>query len=145
MLALTFQGELSIKLETVPKPELLWDTDVVVRVTSCSICGSDLHPFHGRELGIAKGTIVGHEYVGVVEQVGTKVRAAACPASSREARFGSCAFAPQLHARRVRRLKALCSPATLPVALDAQRHDSRSQCGPSGCRRRCPACRSATA
>ena len=44
------------------------------QVTLCSICGSDLHPFLGRETGIARGTVVGHEFVGIVAAVGTAVR-----------------------------------------------------------------------
>lgn len=47
--------------------------NVTMQVTLCSICGSDLHPFHGRETGIIKGTIVGHEFVGTVVELGSKV------------------------------------------------------------------------
>lgn len=46
---------------------------VTTQVTLCSICGSDLHPFHGRETGIIKGTIVGHEFVGTVVEMGSQV------------------------------------------------------------------------
>ena len=51
----------------------LADCKHLFQVTLCSICGSDLHPFHGRETGIVKGTVVGHEFVGIVHALGPKV------------------------------------------------------------------------
>lgn len=62
-----------VELSTVSTPRVQHPTDVVVRVTLCSICGSDLHPFLGRERGIRKGTVVGHEFVGCVAAVGAGV------------------------------------------------------------------------
>lgn len=62
-----------VELSEVPRPRIVHPTDVVVRVTLCSICGSDLHPFHGRERGVAQGTVVGHEFVGEVVELGSRV------------------------------------------------------------------------
>eukprot|EP00878_Enallax_costatus_P019496 GHUV01020569.1.p1 GENE.GHUV01020569.1~~GHUV01020569.1.p1 ORF type:complete len:302 (+),score=19.23 GHUV01020569.1:196-1101(+) len=74
MLALTFKSKQEMVLvEDAPKPNIVNDTDAVVRVTLCGICGSDLHPYHDREKGLLPGTIVGHEFCGVVESVGSKV------------------------------------------------------------------------
>lgn len=74
MLALVFEGERRIALkEDQPVPQLLSDTDCLVRVTLCAICGSDLHPFRGDERGIVPGTVVGHEFVGTVHALGRKV------------------------------------------------------------------------
>ncbi|GLI59453.1 hypothetical protein VaNZ11_001332 [Volvox africanus] len=73
MLALVLANEERILYATVPCPRLIHSGDAIVRVTSCSICGSDLHPYHGREKGIAPNTIVGHEFVGVVVAKGPEV------------------------------------------------------------------------
>src|SRR5690606_35755128 len=60
--------------ETVPDPVLAEPTDVLVRVTAAGLCGSDLHPYLGRETGLDPGTVMGHELVGDVVAVGREVR-----------------------------------------------------------------------
>jgi threonine dehydrogenase-like Zn-dependent dehydrogenase len=61
--------------ETVADPGLRDRTDAVVRVTKAAICGSDLHGYrHGDALGISPGCRIGHEFVGIVEEVGSAVR-----------------------------------------------------------------------
>ncbi|MEW5315939.1 MAG: hypothetical protein WDW38_007335 [Sanguina aurantia] len=57
----------------VPTPTILLPTDVIVCVSLCGICGSDLHPYHEREQGLAQGTVVGHEFVGTVAVIGSQV------------------------------------------------------------------------
>jgi S-(hydroxymethyl)glutathione dehydrogenase / alcohol dehydrogenase len=52
-----------------PDPRLTGDGDAVVRVTTAAICGSDVHIVEGRDRGVRPGTILGHEFVGVVEQL----------------------------------------------------------------------------
>jgi threonine dehydrogenase-like Zn-dependent dehydrogenase len=74
MQALTFHGPRDVRLEEKPRPELLEPTDVLLRVTTTAVCGTDLHFFHGKEPGITPGTTLGHEFVGVVEEVGPAVR-----------------------------------------------------------------------
>jgi threonine dehydrogenase-like Zn-dependent dehydrogenase len=74
MQALTFHGPRDVRLEDKPRPELLEPTDVILRVTTAAVCGTDLHFFHGKEPGIAPGTTLGHEFVGVVEEAGPAVR-----------------------------------------------------------------------
>jgi threonine dehydrogenase-like Zn-dependent dehydrogenase len=59
---------------TVPDPELQEPTDAIVDVTATAICGADLFPFHGLTPGFEEGTILGHEFVGTVAQVGPEVK-----------------------------------------------------------------------
>ncbi len=74
MHALTFGGKEIIEYSTVKDPGLLYPTDAIVRVTMAGICGSDLHVYHGRETGLDHGTVMGHEFTGVVEEAGSEVR-----------------------------------------------------------------------
>jgi threonine dehydrogenase-like Zn-dependent dehydrogenase len=62
-----------LALRDVPEPELRENGDVIVRVTTAAICGSDIHIKHGLLPGVAPGTIMGHEFVGVIEQLGPDV------------------------------------------------------------------------
>jgi len=73
MKALTFQGKEDIQYTAVADPVVLAPTDVIVRVTACAICGSDLHVYHEREKGIARGTAMGHEFTGEIVEVGSGV------------------------------------------------------------------------
>lgn len=72
--SLTFQGKTRISYESVADPRIETDTDVVIDVRLTAICGSDLHPYHEREKGLDHGTVMGHEAVGVVVEVGKGVR-----------------------------------------------------------------------
>ena len=63
-----------IRLDDVPKPKLKDDTDAIVRLTASAICGTDLHFIRGTMSGMKPGTILGHEGVGVVEELGKDVR-----------------------------------------------------------------------
>jgi len=62
-----------IEVGDAPEPALLEDTDAIVRVTHTAICGADLLPYHGYTPGFELGTILGHEFVGVVETAGDAV------------------------------------------------------------------------
>ncbi|SEJ79183.1 zinc-dependent alcohol dehydrogenase [Paraburkholderia diazotrophica] len=74
MRAVVFHGVGDIRLDTVPDPVIEQPTDAVVRVTSSAICGTDLHMVRGTMPGMQPGTILGHEAVGMVEEVGRNVR-----------------------------------------------------------------------
>lgn len=74
MKALTFLGIEKISFETLPDPGLVEPTDALVKVEQCAICGSDLHPYFGRERGIDLHTVMGHEFVGEVVEVGSSVQ-----------------------------------------------------------------------
>ncbi len=73
MNALTFQGKQHISYTKIPDSQLLHDTDAIVKVTLCAICGSDLHVYHARETGLDCGTAMGHEFVGEIVALGKKV------------------------------------------------------------------------
>ncbi|HVT85557.1 MAG TPA: alcohol dehydrogenase family protein [Chitinophagaceae bacterium] len=74
MQALTFGGNEIIEFSTVSDPQLLRPTDAIVKITMAGICGSDLHVYHGRETGLDFGTVMGHEFTGIVEEVGSDVK-----------------------------------------------------------------------
>jgi threonine dehydrogenase-like Zn-dependent dehydrogenase len=74
MKAVVFHGVGDIRVDDVPEPEIQDSTDAIVRLTASAICGTDLHFVRGSMSGMRPGTILGHEGVGVVEQVGTDVR-----------------------------------------------------------------------
>ena len=69
MKAVVYKGNGLVALEEKPKPELMLDTDAIVRVTLTTICSSDIHIKHGAVPRAVPGTILGHEFVGVVEEV----------------------------------------------------------------------------
>ncbi len=73
MKAVVFHGIGDIRLENVPEPTLQESTDAIVRLTASAICGTDLHMIRGTMPGMKSGTILGHEGVGVVEEVGADV------------------------------------------------------------------------
>lgn len=74
MQALTFGGIETINHQSVPDPEIINSTDAIVQITMSGICGSDLHVYHGRETGLDKGTVMGHEFVGIVIETGNDVK-----------------------------------------------------------------------
>ncbi len=74
MKAVCFSGTHDITVEQVPDPEIILPTDIIVRVTSTAICGSDLHLYNGFNPAMRKGDILGHEFMGEVVEVGASVR-----------------------------------------------------------------------
>jgi len=68
--ALTWQGIEKVSVETVPDPRIEQPTDAIVRVTSTAICGSDLHLYKVLGMYLDAGDVLGHETMGVVEEVG---------------------------------------------------------------------------
>ncbi|MBP3081022.1 glutathione-dependent formaldehyde dehydrogenase [Streptomyces sp. CHA1] len=75
MRAVTWQGRRDVRVETVPDPRIEEPTDVIVRVTSTGICGSDLHLYEPLGPFLDPGDILGHEPMGIVEEVGSAVTA----------------------------------------------------------------------
>ncbi|MFF4280669.1 alcohol dehydrogenase catalytic domain-containing protein [Streptomyces kronopolitis] len=73
MRALTWQGKRDVRVETVPDPEIVDATDIIVRITSTGICGSDLHLYEVLGPFLDPGDILGHEPMGIVEETGAKV------------------------------------------------------------------------
>ena len=70
MKALCWHGKMDIRCDTVPDPSIEDDRDAIIKVTSCAICGSDLHLYDGIMPGMKHGDIVGHETMGEVVEVG---------------------------------------------------------------------------
>ena len=73
MKAVILQPEHKLALGDAPEPKLQEHDDVILKVTTAAICGTDVHVKHGQFPGIPPGTIMGHEFVGVVEEVGQDV------------------------------------------------------------------------
>ena len=73
MKALTWQGKRSVSVEEVPDPVIQEPTDAIVRITSTAICGSDLHLYDVLSPYMHKGDVIGHEPMGIVEEVGSAV------------------------------------------------------------------------
>ncbi|MFW5636496.1 MAG: zinc-dependent alcohol dehydrogenase [Thermodesulfobacteriota bacterium] len=74
MKAVVFHEIGDIRLDDVPEPRIEAPTDAIVRLTASAICGTDLHMVRGTMTGMEPGTILGHEGVGVVEEIGNQVR-----------------------------------------------------------------------
>jgi threonine dehydrogenase-like Zn-dependent dehydrogenase len=73
MKALTWQGKQDVRVEEVPDPKIEDPTDAIVRVTSTAICGSDLHLYEPLSPFMEPGDVMGHEPMGIVEEVGSGV------------------------------------------------------------------------
>ncbi len=73
MRALTWQGTRDVQVVDVPDPRIQEPTDAVIKVTSTAICGSDLHLYEPLGPFLAQGDVLGHETMGVVEEVGAEV------------------------------------------------------------------------
>jgi threonine dehydrogenase-like Zn-dependent dehydrogenase len=74
MKAVVFHGVGDVRLDRVSDPKIKESTDAIVRLTASGICGTDLHFVRGTVPGVEPGTILGHEVVGVVEELGKDVR-----------------------------------------------------------------------
>ena len=74
MKAVVFHGIGDIRLDNVKEPTIKEPFDAIVRITASAICGTDLHLVRGTLAGMEPGTILGHEGVGIVEEVGKKLR-----------------------------------------------------------------------
>jgi threonine dehydrogenase-like Zn-dependent dehydrogenase len=74
MKALTWHGTEDVRIDTVPDPKIQEPTDAIVRMTSTAICGSDLHLYRVLGMYIDEGDVLGHEPMGIVEEVGSGVK-----------------------------------------------------------------------
>lgn len=95
MQALTYHAKRDVRLATFPIPTITDAKDIIVRTTGVTVCGSDLHLFHGDIPDLAPGEILGHEGVGIVDQVGaqvTKFQPGDRVVSSFSIACGSCAY-----------------------------------------------------
>lgn len=74
MKALAWMGKNKVEMVETPKPKVIEDRDVILRVTGSTICGSDLHLYHGAIVELQKGDILGHEFCGRVDSMGSAVK-----------------------------------------------------------------------
>ena len=73
MRAVVYKGPFEVAIESVPDPEIQHPNDVIVKITSSCICGSDLHMYEGRTAA-EPGIVFGHENMGVIQEVGSAVK-----------------------------------------------------------------------
>jgi len=71
--AVTWQGKRDVRVEDVPDPKIEEPTDAIIRITSSNICGSDLHLYETLTAFMTPGDVLGHEPMGIVEEVGSGV------------------------------------------------------------------------
>ncbi|KAH8915363.1 GroES-like protein, partial [Atractiella rhizophila] len=95
MIALTWQGKGKVTISETYKPKIIDDNDVILKVTGSTICGSDLHLLHGAIMQMQSGDILGHEFMGVVDKIGsnvTKVKPGQRVVASFQIACGNCRF-----------------------------------------------------
>ena len=73
MKAVTWHGKQDVRVDNVPDPTIQEPNDAIVRITTTNICGSDLHLYNVLGPFIDEGDILGHEPMGIVEEVGPEV------------------------------------------------------------------------
>ncbi len=73
MRAMTYRGPFRVRVEDVPDPSIEHPNDAIIRVTRAAICGSDIHLYHGLMPDLRVGETFGHEFIGIVEEVGPNV------------------------------------------------------------------------
>lgn len=74
MKAIVYDGIKDVKVKTVDDPAIMLEDDIIVKVTSTAICGSDLHLYHGIIPNMPHGFVLGHETMGIVEEAGRGVK-----------------------------------------------------------------------
>lgn len=74
MRAVVYAGDGKVRVDDVARPTLVESRDALVRVTRSAICGSDLHVLHGKTPGMREGGVIGHEFVGIVEEAAPSAR-----------------------------------------------------------------------
>lgn len=74
MKALVWQGKNTVEVIECPKPKIIEPRDVILKITGSTVCGSDLHLLHGSVVEMEKGDILGHEFCGIIDQVGSAVK-----------------------------------------------------------------------
>ncbi|KAJ2158831.1 hypothetical protein GGF46_003484 [Coemansia sp. RSA 552] len=94
MQAVVFKEPYNVSYEQVERPRGAQAGEAIVRVMACGLCGSDLHPYRGTEAGLRAGTVCGHEFAGVVDEVGqgVKLRVGDRVAASFTTACGTCWF-----------------------------------------------------
>jgi threonine dehydrogenase-like Zn-dependent dehydrogenase len=98
MKALAWMGKNKVEVIDAPKPKVIEPRDVILKVTGSTVCGSDLHLLHGTVVEMQKGDILGHEFCGIVDEVGsavTKFKKGQRVVASFQIACGSCYYCKQ--------------------------------------------------
>ncbi|KXT08358.1 hypothetical protein AC579_9939 [Pseudocercospora musae] len=74
MKALAWMGKNKVEVVDAPKPKVIEARDVILKITGSTVCGSDLHLLHGSVVELQKGDILGHEFCGIVDEMGSEVK-----------------------------------------------------------------------
>ena len=153
MKAVTWHGKRDVRVDEVPDPRIEQPTDAIVRITSRRICGSDLHLYEVLAPFLSEGDILGHEPMGIVEEVGAEVkqiaargprrdpvqhllrplldvRARACSRSARQRRSASREWAPRCSVTPSS--TARCRAARPSTCACRRRSTGRSRCRRDG-------------
>lgn len=94
MRSVQYFGKEDVRVADAPRPVIEEPTDAIIRVTTTAICGTDLHIYHDKTPGSEPGMILGHEFVGVVEEVGPAVREIEPGARCVSAMYTACGRCP---------------------------------------------------
>lgn len=98
MKALIWNGKNTVNIVETPKPAVIESTDVILKVTGSTVCGSDMHLLSGTVVEIQKGDILGHEFCGIVDEVGSavsKVKKGDRVVASFQVACGNCLYCKQ--------------------------------------------------
>jgi len=120
MKALAWFGRKDVRVVDAPIPDITQPDDVIVKVTGTTICGSDLHLYHGEILALQKGDILGHEFMGIIDRVGPSVkslRPGQRVVVSFQIACGKCSYCQQ-------KLSSMCD-RTNPSSLQEYMYGSR--------------------
>jgi threonine dehydrogenase-like Zn-dependent dehydrogenase len=129
MRATVMYGAGNVRMETLPDPVLQEPTDAVVRVVRACVCGTDLHPYHSMPAS-AEGSPMGHEFLGVVEEIGTEVSGL---------KKGDMVVSPFAYADNTCEFcREVCTPRARTAGSSLALRPRRFGCR----RRRAPSCRS---
>ena len=127
MKAIVYQGVRDVGVREVADPRIENEDDIIVKVTSTAICGSDLHLIHGRVKGMYDGYVLGHETMGIVEETGRGV--AAVKKGDRvvvpfPVACGHCAFCEAGEYSQTARPEAFSATANPTVTMRAGRRNT---------------------
>jgi hypothetical protein len=73
MKALAWMGKNKVEMIETARPKIMEPRDVILKITGSTVCGSDLHLLHSTVVELAKGDILGHEFCGIVDEVGSEI------------------------------------------------------------------------
>jgi len=113
MKALAYHGAHDMRVDEVPDPRIEADDDIILRVTATAICGSDLHIYRGKIPDVKHGDILGHEFMGIVEEAGARRRTLRPERSKAEATAADTRISVFAHSCEIR------STAAMPASIAA--------------------------